>query len=250
MKLARIASTFAFTAAIAFLMSVVPGAPKSASAQGPAARYECNYVTANNTSVASATGNVVAVGTSTNGTTYVTPNVLVSFNGTSSFSGIANRRNLRAQVTTNIISRVTQTDGSDVVITEHIFEFQNASDNDGVCELNEMCFRTTDRGVFTPTATVGSYDIDISMAVSNGGQQLRGLCGKLVNSRNSSSSTGDLGGVPGTPEVPTPTPTNHATEISRITPTTIQFVIQGALCECQTNKSGPLDYGQQNDQGI
>lgn len=245
MKLARIASTFAFVAAIAFLMSVVPGAPKSASAQGPAARYECNYVTANNTTEFTATGTTAVVGTSTNGTTYVTKNVLISFAGTSSFSGIANRRSLRAQVTTNILSRVTQANGSDVVITEHIFEIQNASDNDGVCELNELCFRTTDRGVFTPTSTTGAYDIDISMAVTDGNQSFLNLCGKLVNSRNSSSSTGDLGGVPGAP-----TPTNHATEVSRITPTTIQFVVQGSLCQCQTNKSGPTDYGQQNDQGI
>jgi hypothetical protein len=232
MKLARYASMFAFAAAGAFLMSVVPGAPKSASAQGPAARYECNYTTASN-----AQGAAAAAGTSTNGTTFVTKNVIVTIAGTSSFSGIANRRALRATVTTNILSAAGLAAGP--VLSEHIFEFQNNSDGDGVCEVNEMCFVTKDEGVLTATSTVGTFNVDISMAVTRGEQQFKNLCGKLLNSRNNTSN--------GTPS--NPAPLNRATEVSNISATSYNFVVQGSLCECHTNKTGPTDYGQQNDQG-
>lgn len=228
MKLARYASMFAFAAAGAFLMSVVPGAPKSASAQGPAARYECNYTTASN-----AQGAAAATGTSTDGVTFTTNNVIVTIAGTSSFSGVANRRALRAKVTTRILSAAGLVAGP--VLSEHVFEFQNNSNGDGVCSPTEMCFVTKDEGVLTATSTTGTFNVDINMAVTYGGQQFKNLCGKLVNSRNSTSN------VATTP--------NRATEVSNISATSYNFVVQGALCECQTNKSGPTDYGQQNDQG-
>ncbi|MFN7625118.1 MAG: hypothetical protein ACK5RS_18425 [Acidobacteriota bacterium] len=112
MRLSRLASMVAFAMAVAILMAVVPGAPKSASAQGPAARFECNYTTAvsHALTVTSNQGYAVANNLKTGTTdTYVNSNVLFTLAGTSSFSGIGNRRQLRATVTTTVISSAAQT---------------------------------------------------------------------------------------------------------------------------------------------
>ena len=38
-------------------------------------------------------------------------------------------------------------------------------------------------------------------------------------------------------------------ELSKLNANSFVFNFAGALCECQTNKSGPTDYGTQNNQG-
>ncbi|MFM8395319.1 MAG: hypothetical protein ACKOB4_15505, partial [Acidobacteriota bacterium] len=112
MKLSRFASMAAFAVAVALLMAIVPGLPKSASAQGPAARYECNYTTAvsHALTVTSNHGYAVAANLKAGTTdTYCNSNVLFTPSGTSSFSGIGNRRQLRATVTTTVLSSAAQT---------------------------------------------------------------------------------------------------------------------------------------------
>jgi len=270
MRLARFASMVAFAMAVAFLLAVVPGVPKSASAQGPAARYECNYTTAisHAVTVTSNQGYAVASNLKTGTTdTYVNSNVLFTLSGTSSFSGIGNRRQLRATVTTTVLSSVSQAvpaalaargvTSIDFIRTTHTVEFQNYANNDGVCTTNEMCFVALGEGIVSDYAanTQEAYDqltanndnLDITLAVVRGEQQLKSLCGRLTNSRNSTSSVITSGTTPNYD--PAANPPESQTEWSKLTANYLYFTMQGALCECQGNKSGPLDYGQQNNQG-
>ncbi|MFN7624807.1 MAG: hypothetical protein ACK5RS_16850 [Acidobacteriota bacterium] len=273
MRLSRFLSMIAFAMAVAFLIALVPGAPKSASAQGPAGRFECNYTTAvsHALTVTSNQGYAVAnnlrAGTTN---TYVNSNVLFTLSGTSSFSGIANRRQLRATVTTTVLSSVAQTvpavlaargvTSLDFIRTTHVVEFLNYANNDGLCTTNEMCFVALGEGIVSDYAknnqpgfqqgydqlTDNNDNLDITLAVVRGEQQLKNLCGRLTNSRNSTSSAIISGATPNYD--PAANPQESRTEWSKLTPNYLYFTFQGALCECQGNKSGPLDYGQQNNQ--
>ena len=271
MKLSRFASMAAFAVAVALLMAIVPGLPKSASAQGPAARYECNYTTAvsHALTVTSNQGYAVAANLKAGTTdTYVNSNVLFTLSGTSSFSGIGNRRQLRATVTTTVLSSAAQTvpaaltakgvTSIDFIRTTHTVEFQNYANGDGVCTTNEMCFVALGEGIVSDYAanTQEAYDqltanndnLDITLAVVRGEQQLKSLCGRLTNSRNTTSSVITSGTTPNYD--PAQNPPESQTEWSKLTANYLYFTLQGALCECQGNKSGPLDYGQQNNQGL
>ena len=270
MKLSRLTSIVAFGLAVAFLMAMVPGLPKSASAQGPATRYECNYTTAvsHALTVTSNQGYSVVPNLKTGTTdTYVNSNVLFTISGTGSFSGIGNRRQLRATVTTTVLSSVAQTvsptlaargvTSIDFIRTTHVVEFQNYANNDGICTTNEMCFVALGEGIVSDYAknTQQGYDqltdnndnLDITLAVVRGEQQLKSLCGRLTNSRNSTSSVIISGTTPNYD--PSANPQESRTEWSKLTANYLYFTLQGALCECQGNKSGPLYYGQQNNQG-
>lgn len=331
MKFARYMSLVALAMAVAFMMAVVPSAPKSASAQGPAYRYECNYVTmsskvtetspvntqnATPNSTGSQSGVTVTGGTGTtvnaavppaiatnrcsaissavlaNGTadktalcylntslattiteyeTYVNKDVLISIAGTGSFSGIANRRQLKARVTSFVIEGDAAATGASIAVkTRHVVEFDNYSDADGVCRFNEMCFVALGEGTVTdyPAGHVMAYDqkvdnndnLNLSIAVISGEQQLKGLCGRLTNSRNNSTNVVTLADLtPGTAgssvtgEVAEANPNNgqlqSRSELSKLNSNSLVFNFAGALCECQTNKSGPTDYGTQNNQG-
>ena len=283
MKLTRIASMIAFAMAVALLMGVVPGAPKSASAQGPAVNYECNYTTAishplgGGVDGAPAVTNNQAYLTTTNlktGTTdtYVNSNVLFSLTGTSSFSGIGNRRQLRATVTTTVISSTPRTvstalaargvTAQDFIRTTHVVEFQNYANNDGVCTTSEMCFVALGEGLVTDYAantqeaynqlTANNDNLDITLAVTRGEQQLKSLCGRLTVMR---SVTSDVITNPNNNPVNSPNydpaqnPAESQTEWSKLTANYLYFTLQGALCQCQGPKSGPTDYGVQNNQG-
>ena len=270
MRVVRIMSLIAFAVSVAFLMAAVPGMPKSASAQGPASRYECNYTTAisHAVTVDSNRGYTVAANLKSGTTdTYVNSNVLFTISGTSSFSGIGNRRQLRATVTTTVISSASQTvpaaltargvTSLDFIRTTHTVEFQNYANGDGVCSTSEMCFVALGEGLVSDYAanTQEAYDqltanndnLDITLAVTRGEQQLKTLCGRLTNSRNSTSSVITSGTTPNYD--PAANPQESQTEWSKLTANYLYFTLQGALCECQGNKSGPSDYGVQNNQG-
>lgn len=314
MKFARYMSLVALAMAVAFLMAVVPSAPKSASAQGPAYRYECNYTTiasklieadaaanpGNYTGPTPFTSGTGTSGTTASGTnlgapnrcsdqatapcsdlddttyaaaaltaipTYINRDVLFTIAGTGSFSGIANRRQLRARITSTIIDGTSPDVAglTNPIKSRHVIEFQNYSNNDGVCATSEMCFVALGEGTVNDYAARGTsnagmgYDqltpnndnLNITIAVFRGEQQLRGLCGRLTNSRNTSTSQTDP--TTFTPEAsPNNNPTNTVesrSELSKLNKDNLVFNFQGALCECQTNKSGPTDYGTQNNQG-
>jgi len=339
MKLARYMSLVALAMAVALLMAVVPSAPKSASAQGPATRYECNYVTmsskikelsplnSNPTSTATGTqtttnigtpnstgsqSGVTGVGTGASGTptgvgtnspatgvavvqtndrnrcetanvsttagdlcflaaslsadiaayeTYVNKDVLFSISGTGSFSGIANRRQLKGRVTSFVIEGDASAVGTTAapIKTRHVVEFDNYSNQDGVCASNEMCFVALGEGAIIDYSknTLQGYDqltdnldnLNISIAVVGGNQQLRGLCGRLSNSRNNTTSQTVGGGDFAPDATPENAQTQSRSEMSKLNGTSLVFNMAGALCECQTNKSGPSDYGVQNNQG-
>lgn len=320
MKLARYMSLAALAMAVAFLMAAVPSAPKSASAQGPATRYECNYVTmaskltetdlnANN-ATPNSTGAQSGVGSTSTATTaptatapsignnrctaaatapcartsaslaadiaayetYVNRDVLLTIAGTGSFSGIANRRQLKATVTSFVIEgNADDSGGTDAIKTRHVVEFDNYSNQDGLCTVNEMCFVALGEGSITdyPAGSNMAYDLNtanndnlnLAIAVTSGEQQLKGLCGRLTNSRNNSTNvvTGaDL--TNGTASNSNAADVNaeanpgngqlqSRSELSKLNGTSLVFNFAGALCECQTNKSGPTDYGVQNNQG-
>jgi len=203
--------------------------------------------------------------------TYVNKDVLFSISGTGSFSGIANRRQLKGRVTSFVIEGDASAAGTTAapIKTRHVVEFDNYSNQDGVCASNEMCFVALGEGSIIDYLqnTLQAYDqrtdnldnLNISIAVVGGNQQLRGLCGRLSNSRNNTTSqtvngnsaTGSATTV--TDFAPDATPENAQTqsrsEMSKLNGTTLVFNMAGALCECQTNKSGPSDYGEQNNQG-
>jgi len=316
MKLARYMSLVALAMAVAFLMAVVPSAPKSASAQGPATRFECNYVTMSskltetalttesnpNNSTGSQSGVTTTGNTGTTGTTAVAPrignnrcltvdsalkvgdncylnaaltadvaayetytnrDVLFSISGTGSFSGIANRRQLKGRVTSFITEGDAAASGTTPVAikTRHVVEFDNYSVQDGVCDVNEMCFIALGEGTIVdyPAGNIQAYDqntanndnLNISIAVTSGRQQLASLCGRLTNSRNNSTSQtiGTNNGAFGPDATPDNGQLQSRSELSKLNGNSLVFNMAGALCECQTNKSGPLDYGVQNNQG-
>jgi len=327
MKLARYMSLVALAMAVALLMAVVPSAPKSASAQGPATRYECNYVTMSsktrelsplnpgttgvNAPTPNSTGSqsgVTGVGTGASGTgttqpatgvavvtpldrnrcetanvsttsgdlcflaaslsadiaayeTYVNKDVLFSISGTGSFSGIANRRQLKGRVTSFVIEGDASAAGTTAapIKTRHVVEFDNYSNQDGVCASNEMCFVALGEGSIIDYLqnTLQAYDqrtdnldnLNISIAVVGGNQQLTGLCGRLSNSRNNTTSQAVGGGDFAPDATPENAQTQSRSEMSKLNETSLVFNMAGALCECQTNKSGPSDYGEQNNQG-
>jgi len=311
---------------VALLMAVVPSAPKSASAQGPATRYECNYVTMsskikelsnlnpNPTSTTGGTQTSTNAGTpnstgsqsgvtstgaaggasvqtndrnrcetanvsTTQGDlcflaaslsadiaayeTYVNEDVLFSISGTGSFSGIANRRQLKGRVTSFVIEGNASAVGTTAapIKTRHVVEFDNYSNQDGVCASNEMCFVALGEGSIIDYSknTLQGYDqltdnldnLNISIAVIGGNQQLRGLCGRLSNSRNSTTSqtTQSNNGEFGPDATPENAQAQSRSEMSKLNGTSLVFNMAGALCEFQTNKSGPSDYGVQNNQG-
>jgi len=315
MKLARYMSLVALAMAVALLMAVVPSAPKSASAQGPATRYECNYVTMSskikelsnvnlNNATPNSTGSqsgVTGTGSTTPATggavvqtndrnrcetanvsttqgdlcflaaslsadiaayeTYVNEDVLFSISGTGSFSGIANRRQLKGRVTSFVIEGDASAAGTTAapIKTRHVVEFDNYSNQDGVCASNEMCFVALGEGSIIDYSknTLQGYDqltdnldnLNISIAVVGGNQQLRGLCGRLSNSRNNTTSQTVGGGDFAPDATPENAQTQSRSEMSKLNGTSLVFNMAGALCECQTNKSGPSDYGEQNNQG-
>jgi len=314
MKFARYMSLIALAMAVAFLVAVVPSAPKSASAQGPATRYECNYTTissklnemASDATPVTSSGTATAVSGSgisgptasginlgapnrcTNQTaapcsnlddaaysdtvlgataTYINKDVLFTIAGTGSFSGIANRRQLRARVTSQIIDGTNPDVAglSNPIKSRHVIEFQNYSNNDGVCSVTEMCFvalgegtvndypvrGTTNSGNGYDQLTPNNDNLNITIAVFRGEQQLKGLCGRLSNSRNTSTSQIDATTYENEAN-PNNSPLNGVesrSEVSKLNGDNLVFSFQGALCECQTNTSGPRDYGTQNNQG-
>lgn len=212
MKLVRISASLAIVLAMAFLMSAPTN---TVSAQGPAQRFECNYVVSNGTGTF-------------NGTSYITNDAQISLAGNSLGGSTANRRRIAARVTTTIVSQsAPAANGTITAILSNVYEVNShAVPADGVCNQNsdEECFATLDRATLVPVAgQTNVYKVIANLAIVAGGGAYKNACGKLTSSSNSDGSIVIL-------------------NLGAATPT-LTWSFEGGLCECQTAKSGPLDFG-------